>query len=87
MPISDLNGTIVSLALGKFVNPNTSIDTAGVVFRIRFPSGNDLDYGINFTKMQTLVTNLGLTDPEDLRGLTVQCDINDDLEITDATPV
>lgn len=86
MAISGINGTIVDLKLGSYENPNTGVKTAGVVFRIRFASGSDLDYGITFSAMHSFVTGQAVNDPYLLRGTPVVCDINDFLEVVSAIP-
>jgi len=86
MAITSVTGTVVGFETGSFVDPSNATKRAGVIFRIRFASGADLNYGVTFSTMQTLINLLGLDDPGLLHGISVDCAINDNLQITDAVP-
>lgn len=86
MSITGVTGTIVNFTPAAFVQPGNTDTVAGIVFNIGFDGQADarLKYGIHFLGMHNLVTNNGITDPAQLLGQDVTCDINDNLQITAA---
>jgi hypothetical protein len=75
--------------MGSYVNPTDLSTNAGVIFRIYFePDGEAaMPFGLNFNAMHQVITSASMTDPNQLLGAAVVCDINDNVQITKASLV